>query len=377
METTSSIVSKFISQVGYGLDSATTTASFLAAVQSSGTIIDTLFLKTNELTMAHTAGTLATMLDYLWASGLNGTVVDAVNFMNGGGMAEGWEIVLGRFAPNSTALEFLSTLKYKSLCPQSVCSNPLAGVPLRRALAGIKGYVLGPDYASVEVIAGHSPLPLAGLGLVYKCQLSVLQKEFLTQAAAAIEDWNKVSAGSLEMMLMINDNGAAKLLTELELSATCGDICDISALNFAFRAPQGTYVGPDYRGVNVLAAYTFLTNLNATLLLKIDLSHVQTTLLQRIGSAISATNSKLPGTKELFASHKVTSNDTAGIEFISDLRYASQCGALGCGSNPNAAIAAKRSAVDCEQGYIIQQDYRNHAVFAGYACIPEIQCGMS
>eukprot|EP00906_Rhabdomonas_costata_P012472 RCo017917 len=71
LETSAAIIAKFLGQVGYGLDSTTTTASFLSAVQSSGTIVDTLFLQSNQLTMAHTAGTLATMLDHLWASGLN------------------------------------------------------------------------------------------------------------------------------------------------------------------------------------------------------------------------------------------------------------------------------------------------------------------
>eukprot|EP00906_Rhabdomonas_costata_P017114 RCo024639 len=366
-----SIIASMVNNLGYLGNQASNKLALLNAVSTAGVVLDSLFLQSNQLTMAHTAGTLATMLDYLWASGLNGTVVDAVNYMNGFAMGEGWEIVLARFAPNSTTqMEYLATLKY----PKPAVPNPLAGIPMRRALNGISGYVLGPDYASIPVIAGHSPLPQSKLGLVYKCQLTVLQKNFLAQAASAIDSWNVVAAGSLEMLLLTNDNGAVQSVTVLspDLAEQCIGSCDLSAMNFAVQAPQGTYTGPDYRGVSVLAAYSYLPNLNATLLLKVDLSDNEAALLQRIGSAVSATNMKLPGTKEVFVSHKVVRNGTVGVEFLSDLRYASQCGASGC----RAAAATRRSAVNCEHGYVIQQDYRDHVVFAGYACIPEIECGV-
>eukprot|EP00906_Rhabdomonas_costata_P017116 RCo024644 len=363
-----SIIASMVNNLGYLGNQASNKLALLNAVSTAGVVLDSLFLQSNQLTMAHTAGSLATMLDYLWAAGLNNTVVNAVNYMNSYAMDEGWEIVLARLPPNTTQMQYLATLKY----PKPAVANPMAGIPMRRALNGTSGYVLGPDYASIQVIAGHSPLPLSNLGLVYKCQLAVLQRDFLKQVAAAVAAWNRDTPGSLELMLLTSVNGVASNVSPLKLASSCDGPCDVSTLSYAVSGAHGTHEGIDYRyTVNVLSAFVPLPNLNAFLLLKIDVPEFESSLLQLMGDSVSRTSSRLGGTRELFLAHRVIINGSKVAQIISQRKFNATCGNVCAGST-----AAQLAALSCQNGFLYQKDYRDHNVFAGYACVPDASCGI-
>jgi PAS domain S-box-containing protein len=57
--------------------------------------------------------------------------------------------------------------------------NGTAGEPMRRALSGLSGTVIGPDYRGVTVLAAHEPVSEFGLGVVAKIDMAEIQVPFV------------------------------------------------------------------------------------------------------------------------------------------------------------------------------------------------------
>ena len=64
--------------------------------------------------------------------------------------------------------------------------NGTAGEPMRRALSGLSGTVIAPDYRGVKVLAAHEPVTEFGLGIVAKIDMAEIQAPFVRAGLISI-----------------------------------------------------------------------------------------------------------------------------------------------------------------------------------------------
>ena len=110
-----------------------------------------------------------------------GQVVEANK--NYQGFGESGEFVLGKRDGNMIVF-LLDHREYSDDHPAPHRHAPIpfdsrVGEPMRRALTGQSGTVIGPDYRGITVLAAHEPVAVLNLGLVAKIDLAEVQAPFI------------------------------------------------------------------------------------------------------------------------------------------------------------------------------------------------------
>ena len=102
-----------------------------------------------------------------------------------GGFGDTGEFVLGR--RDGDKITFLLDFRFPEEGVRRIV--PLTtgrAEPMRRALAGESGWIIGPDYRGVTVLAAYEPVRELQLGLVAKLDMSEVRSPFLRTSALAI-----------------------------------------------------------------------------------------------------------------------------------------------------------------------------------------------
>ena len=82
-------------------------------------------------------------------------------------------------------IRFLLNSRHLDQMPASIPINSNAAEPMRRALAGESGMLIGLDYRSIMVLAAYEPVPMLNVGLVAKIDMSELRAPYLRAAVIA------------------------------------------------------------------------------------------------------------------------------------------------------------------------------------------------
>ena len=112
-----------------------------------------------------------------------GQAVDAYSRL--GGFGDTGEFVLGR--REGDTISFLMDFRFpEEGVKKRVPLTTERAEPMRRALAGESGWIIGPDYRGVDVLAAYEPVHELQLGLVAKMDMSEVRAPFLSASALAI-----------------------------------------------------------------------------------------------------------------------------------------------------------------------------------------------
>jgi PAS domain S-box-containing protein len=145
------------------------------------------------------------------------------------------EVVVAR-RERGTIIFLLLKTSYKGAGPETMSLDSTQAQPMRRALMGLSGTMIGTDYHGKEVLAAYEPAPALGLGVVAKIDLSEIRAPFIRAG---------ITAGIAALILAV---GAS--VTFLKVSAPIIRKIDESEERFRMfveSAPDAIFVQTDYR----------------------------------------------------------------------------------------------------------------------------------
>ena len=99
-------------------------------------------------------------------------------------LGETGEFTIGKREGDSIVYLLVDRHPGKGL-PEPVPFDSDFGEPMRRALSGLSGTVIGPDYHGDTVLAAHEPIPELGLGVVAKIDIAEIRAPFIRAGLAA------------------------------------------------------------------------------------------------------------------------------------------------------------------------------------------------
>ncbi len=100
-------------------------------------------------------------------------------------MGETGEFTIGRMEGDSIVYLLVDRHSGEDM-PSPIPWDSKLGEPMRRALSGLSGTVIGRDYRGHTVMAAHVPLPELGLGIVAKIDLAEIRSPFIRSGLIAV-----------------------------------------------------------------------------------------------------------------------------------------------------------------------------------------------
>ena len=89
--------------------------------------------------------------------------------------------------------------------PEPIPFNSDLAEPMKRALAGKSGTMIGPDYRGIRVLAAYEPVTILNLGIVAKMDITEIKKSFIVAAAkSTVLALILITVGSYFFMRLIN-----------------------------------------------------------------------------------------------------------------------------------------------------------------------------
>jgi len=191
------------------------------------------------------------------------------------------------------------------------CVGPCATLPntsnfLILALdSDASGVMTGLDYRGARVVSGYAPIPSLAAALAVKLDIAQILTEGRAMAGtiATYENEVRYAASSTEVLVSEKRPGVA-------IATNSSDIIRITMPKFQSQCPNNTclgeslpvldsvngltgyVIGPDYRGLQVLGAYTYLPQLDLGLVFKIDAAEAERPsmllALELLGCAVAA-----------------------------------------------------------------------------------------
>ena len=369
---TTKLLSSVIDEVGYqaAMDSRSADLSFTH--QLLGQTFSSTF-QFYSLSMAKTGAASFRWVETAWGTFGAQATIQLVNDLNRNAEG-GTEVVLGRLR-NDGSIEFLTEFRYRTMCATVCGASPNAAAPMKAALSGASGSLVGNDYRPHPVYAGYTALDSIGIGLVYKVDVEVLQRRFISMITEVMDTVNAQRSGSAEIVLGKKSGAAAagadtlEFLTKLRF---CDEACQVSLstdgwtavpLRKALAGETGRIEGADYRGVPVLAAFGPLKGLDLGFVVKVDRNEVEGSIREKLVSSVNAVNRDLNGTEELVL---VNNADAGAGEYLTEPRFRAECANATCqATNPGLA--------QCQRGSRQDVDYRDTPVALGYSCIAPLE----
>ncbi|MBI4183728.1 MAG: EAL domain-containing protein [Proteobacteria bacterium] len=130
------------------------------------------------------------------------------------GIGDSGELSLGR-REGDRILFLLRQRQAEVDAPLAIASGSPLGEPMRRALAGGSGTMVGPDHRGETVLAAYEPAPFLGLGVVAKIDLAEVRRPFVKAGAAVVAIAVVVIAGATVLFFRIG-NPMVRRLVESE-----------------------------------------------------------------------------------------------------------------------------------------------------------------
>lgn len=112
----------------------------------------------------------------------NKTLNQVINaHSNFSGLGETGEFTLARKSKNE--IEFIYRQRHSNLdTPEPISFQSELAIPMRLALFGHSGTIIGPDYRGENVLAAYEPVSILNLGIVAKIDLSEIREPFIRSA---------------------------------------------------------------------------------------------------------------------------------------------------------------------------------------------------